>query len=197
VSGLTRQQLCAELAVSESTVRRLDAQGMPGVGEGRGRRYSLEAVKAWCRVESAPKPAPPRPDPVQVALSDPTSPLARYFYGPTGIPSPVVFAPRPPPPPPPTPEERQEARRVLVLFHANKRRAAKLKRTPPWSDLDAMRAIYAEAARLTAETGVPHHVDHEIPLQGRLVSGLHVPGNLQILTGVENSRKRNKFEVTA
>lgn len=92
-----------------------------------------------------------------------------------------------------TPEQHA----AVVAHHANKRRAAKLQRTPPWSDLDAMRAIYAEAARLSAETGIPHHVDHEIPLQGKLVSGLHVPGNLQILTASENSRKRNRFEVEA
>lgn len=86
-------------------------------------------------------------------------------------------------------------RPALIRFRANKRRAAKLQRTPPWADLDAMRAIYAEAHRLTHETGTPHHVDHEIPLQGELVSGLHVHTNLQILTGSENSKKRNRFEV--
>jgi hypothetical protein len=86
-------------------------------------------------------------------------------------------------------------RPALLRFHANKRRAAKLKRTPPWADLEAMRAIYQEAQRLTSETGIPHHVDHDVPLQGKLVSGLHVPNNLQILTGSENSKKRNRFEV--
>lgn len=91
--------------------------------------------------------------------------------------------------------DRVESRRSLVTFHANKRRAAKLQRTPAWANLDAMRAIYADAQRLTAETGIPHHVDHVIPLQGRLVSGLHVHNNLQILTGSENSRKRNSFKV--
>lgn len=84
---------------------------------------------------------------------------------------------------------------AVVAFHASKRRAARIERTPPWADLDAMRAIYAEAQRLTAETGTPHHVDHVIPLQGKLVSGLHVPSNLQILTGSENSKKRNRFEI--
>lgn len=93
--------------------------------------------------------------------------------------------------------DRIEQRKALVTFHANKRRAAKLQRTPPWADLDSMRAIYAEANRLTQETGIPHHVDHVIPLQGKLVSGLHVHNNLQILTGSENSKKRNHFEVEA
>jgi hypothetical protein len=90
--------------------------------------------------------------------------------------------------------QARQMRAALVAFHASKRRTAKLKRTPPWAELEAMRAVYAEAQRLTAETGIPHHVDHDIPLQGELVSGLHVLANLQILTGSENSRKHNHFE---
>jgi hypothetical protein len=95
-------------------------------------------------------------------------------------------------------EARAEAaarRPALVRHHTAKRRAAKLRRTPPWADLAAIEAVYAEARRLAVETGVQHHVDHDIPLQGDLVSGLHVHNNLQILTGSENSRKRNRFEV--
>jgi len=92
-------------------------------------------------------------------------------------------------------QRRAETRPALVRHHTAKRRAAKLRRTPPWADMAAIEAFYAEARRLTVETGVPHHVDHDIPLQSELVSGLHVHNNLQILTGSQNSRKKNRFEV--
>lgn len=68
-----------------------------------------------------------------------------------------------------------------------KRRTATLKRIPPWADLSAIEQIYAEAQKQGLE------VDHIYPLQGKLVSGLHVANNLQLLTKSENSSKGNKM----
>lgn len=50
MSNLNRQQICAELGVSESTVRRLEQQGLPFTPVGaRSKRYDLEECKAWLR----------------------------------------------------------------------------------------------------------------------------------------------------
>jgi hypothetical protein len=70
--------------------------------------------------------------------------------------------------------------------------ASRLQATPPWADLDKIKAIYAEAARLTKATGIRHEVDHIHPLQSKVMCGLHVPANLQILPMSENRSKSNR-----
>jgi hypothetical protein len=79
-----------------------------------------------------------------------------------------------------------------VIANANKRRADFERRIPPWltaEHWEQINAFYLEAARLTKETGIPHCVDHKHPLRGKLISGLHVPWNLQVMTQAENLRK--------
>lgn len=77
-----------------------------------------------------------------------------------------------------------------------KRRAAKLNATPAWltaEHLAQIDALYADAVSLSEKTGVKYHVDHIIPLQGEMVSGLHVPWNLQVIPAFDNLSKHNKF----
>jgi hypothetical protein len=74
-----------------------------------------------------------------------------------------------------------------------KRRAAKLNATPAWADLEAIKKIYDDCAFITQATGVQHHVDHIIPLQGKTVCGLHTEANLQIITASDNIKKSNKL----
>lgn len=78
-------------------------------------------------------------------------------------------------------------------YHSAKRRAAELNRTPVWADDWKIEQFYKEARKLTRLHGIQFHVDHIIPLQGRLVSGLHVQNNLQIITASENYSKNNTF----
>lgn len=78
---------------------------------------------------------------------------------------------------------------------SNKRRAKLLKCLPPWADIEKIREFYAKAKELTEQTGVTHHVDHIVPLQGKLVTGLHVEWNLQVLTEFENLSKGARFPV--
>ena len=76
------------------------------------------------------------------------------------------------------------------------RRAAIRKRCPLWADRNAIAAVYVEAARISKETGVPHEVDHIYPLQGKLVSGLHVHNNLRIIKKTDNRSKGNSLCVS-
>lgn len=72
-------------------------------------------------------------------------------------------------------------------------------RTPPWitkDQMDAIHRIYVMCSEITKETGVPHEVDHIIPLRGENVCGLNVPWNLQVLkrNGPNGNRsKQNKI----
>jgi hypothetical protein len=82
--------------------------------------------------------------------------------------------------------------------YQGKRKAAQLQRTPKWlteSDLRMIEAKYSLAAMLTRETGIIHHVDHIIPLQGKKVSGLHVFSNLRVIPGTDNVKKSNTYQI--
>lgn len=85
-----------------------------------------------------------------------------------------------------------------VNYHTSKRKADMLLRTPKWVGTEEKWLIeqaYELAAMRTKMFGFSWHVDHIIPMRGKYVSGLHVPTNLQVIPGIENIRKKNKFEV--
>ena len=75
-------------------------------------------------------------------------------------------------------------------------RAKRRNAVPKW--FDSVKAdvqkIYIEARTKTLETGIPHEVDHIIPLVSEYVCGLHVPNNLRVVTRYENRSKQNKLQ---
>jgi len=82
-----------------------------------------------------------------------------------------------------------------VTYINSIRRCAKIERTVTWANLDVIKAIYTECAALNAEHGKrTYHVDHIVPLQGKLVSGLHVENNLRIILAKDNLTKSNKYD---
>lgn len=83
--------------------------------------------------------------------------------------------------------DRQDASLGKATALAAKARATAMGALPAWADPKAIEAVYAEAARLGLE------VDHVVPLKGKQACGLHVAGNLRLLTKLENQQKGNRY----
>lgn len=64
---------------------------------------------------------------------------------------------------------------------------AKINRTPSWANVKEIQNFYRNCPD-------KFEVDHIHPLQGKLISGLHIIENLQYLTISENKSKHRKFE---
>jgi hypothetical protein len=64
--------------------------------------------------------------------------------------------------------------------------------TPKWVDKGAIEAVYAESW-VRNRAGENVEVDHIVPISGKLVSGLHVPWNLQIISAALNRWKHNNY----
>ncbi len=102
------------------------------------------------------------------------------------------------------PDRRAKARTKWVAANPGKDTAAKArnrqarhKRVPTWLSVDDLWLIeqaYDLAALRTKMFGFSWHVDHVLPLNGKRVSGLHVPTNLQVIPWVENLRKGNRVQ---
>jgi hypothetical protein len=77
--------------------------------------------------------------------------------------------------------------------HGARRRARERRATPAWLT-DEQKAEIRRLYRLCEwwnelAREVVYVVDHVVPLDGKLVCGLHVPWNLRITTKLENAKK--------
>lgn len=73
-----------------------------------------------------------------------------------------------------------------------RRRRREAQATPKWLtpwQRAWIRALYREAARLTLETGELYVVDHIVPLEGKIVCGLHVSWNMRVTHWRVNAKK--------
>ena len=87
----------------------------------------------------------------------------------------------------------EKANRGMTAAICARKRYKRVKATPPFADFEKIKAVYREANRLSKETGVTHHVDHIVPINGKTVCGLHVSWNLQVLPAIANIRKSNNW----
>ena len=91
--------------------------------------------------------------------------------------------------------EYKKSNRDICNAQWMKYHAKKMGATPSWLTEEhhkQIRQIYAHAKECEMLTGDKYHVDHIIPLQGKNISGLHVPWNLQVLPADINISKSNK-----
>jgi len=82
------------------------------------------------------------------------------------------------------------------LAKAIRYRANKNKRTVSW-DKELTDLVIEEASHkcflMQKITGYAWHVDHVIPLNGKVVSGLHVWNNISVIPAAENMSKSNRY----
>ena len=81
---------------------------------------------------------------------------------------------------------KSEKGKIVNTNKSAKRRAKVKNQLPTDANFDIIKEIYTECRRLSLETGIPHEVDHIIPIAK---GGLHHQDNLQIITMVENRKK--------
>ena len=83
------------------------------------------------------------------------------------------------------------ANKHVQMEVVRRRQASKIRATPLWASKSAMQEIYRQSVEVTRALGVPHDVDHMVPLQSPFVCGFHCEANLQVLPRKDNRVKHN------
>ena len=93
-------------------------------------------------------------------------------------------------------QEHYEANKERYVAARARRRAAQDSATPSWLtavDKAMIQEMYDVSEARYIQTGIKHHVDHIVPINGKGVAGMHVPWNLQVITAHENLSKGWRF----
>ncbi|MGE5524340.1 MAG: hypothetical protein ACM3SS_11540 [Rhodospirillaceae bacterium] len=82
---------------------------------------------------------------------------------------------------------RHRSNEKRMAYHARKINA-----TPKWANKFFIQEAYHLAQLRTEMTGIPWQVDHIVPLRSKVVCGLHVERNLQVIPRSANYSKGNR-----
>lgn len=83
-------------------------------------------------------------------------------------------------------EQKKETIRKITARRMSRMKAA----YDETANQEVIKEMYLEAKRLTQETGIPHEVDHIIPISR---GGKHHEDNMRVVTAAENRRKGSKL----
>ena len=92
-------------------------------------------------------------------------------------------------------EKCEEAARRFNRNHPERcdaTRVRKLRAMPQWANKFFISEAYHLARLRTRLFGFEWHVDHMVPLKAKIVCGLHVEYNLQVIPGTANVKKGNR-----
>ena len=87
----------------------------------------------------------------------------------------------------------KRANKGMVNANTAKRHAAKMRAIPQWANKFFIDEIYVLSALRTKVMGFQWHVDHIVPLQSKIVCGLHTEANLRVIPWIENVKKHNRY----
>lgn len=93
-------------------------------------------------------------------------------------------------------KDHYKANKERYVAARARRRAAQDSATPSWLtavDKAMIQEMYDVSEARYIQTGIKHHVDHIVPINGKNVAGMHVPWNLQVITAHENLSKGWRF----